>query len=102
MVDERETKIQITEADLHPHLRDRMSQRGVTQAEVEQTLNEGWKATDAKPGTLGKTKVFSYGGAEWEGGFYLEKEVTVYYKRTGEEMVLLTVKARYGQAFPRR
>jgi hypothetical protein len=37
-----------------------------------------------------------------EGHFYPEKEVTVYYKVTGEGMVLLTVKARYGAAFPRR
>jgi hypothetical protein len=79
-----------------------MSQRGVTRAEIEQTLNRGWRATDAKPGTLGKTMVFSYDRAEWEGDFYQEKEVTVYYKRAEGEIVLLTVKARYGQEFPRR
>ena len=78
-----------------------MQQRGVTQEEIERTLNEGWEATDAKPGTFGKSMVFAY-GAEWEGEFYPEKEVTVYYKRTDEGIVLLTVKARYGQGFPRR
>lgn len=31
--------------------------------------------------------------------FYREKEVTVYYKVIGEAVVLLTVKARYGQSF---
>jgi hypothetical protein len=49
----------ITEADLHSHLRARMHQRGITREEIERVLNEGWKATDAKPGTLGKVMVFS-------------------------------------------
>ena len=78
-----------------------MRQRGVTQEEIEQTLNEGWRATDAKPGTLGKTIVFPY-EQEWEGKFYLEKEVTVYYKKADDDIILLTVKARYGLGFPRR
>ncbi len=69
--------------------------------EIEQTLNEGWEATDAKPGTSGKSLVFPY-ETDWEGQFYQEKEVTVYYKVIGEEIILLTVKARYGQGFPRR
>jgi hypothetical protein len=79
-----------------------MEQRGVTQEEIEQTLNEGRQAADAKPGTWGKVKVFPY-QAEWEGQFYEEKEVTVYYKVSEEEgIILLTVKARYGEDFPRR
>jgi len=93
-------EFRITQADLHPHLRARMYQRGVTRDEIERTLNEGWGATDAKPGMLGKMMVFPY-EAEWEGQFYREKEVTVYYKVTDEGFVLLTVKARYGQGFPR-
>ena len=43
--------IEISEADLHPHLKARMSQRGITIEEIERVLNEGWEATDAKPGT---------------------------------------------------
>jgi hypothetical protein len=91
----------VTEADLHPHLLARMRQRGVTLEDIELTLREGWQAADARIGTLGKTMVFAY-EAEWEGEFYLETEVTVYYRRTEEGIVLLTVKARYGQGFPRR
>ena len=93
-------RIRITQADLHPHLWARMHQRGITLEEIEQTLNEGWEATDAKPGTLGRVMVFRY-EAEWEGQFYQEKEVTVYYKVTDEGLILLTAKARYGQGFPR-
>jgi hypothetical protein len=92
---------QITPADLHPHLRARMRQRGITSEEIEQTLNNGWEATDAKPGTLGKVLVLPY-AAQWEGQFYPEKEVNVYYKMIDEGLVLLTAKARYGQGFPRR
>jgi len=90
----------ITQSDVHPHLQARMHQRGVTREEIERALSEGWEATDAKPDTSGKVKVFPY-EAEWEGQFYQEKEVTVYYKVTDEGLVLLTVKARYGQGFRR-
>jgi len=55
---------------------------------------------DAKPGTEGRVLVLSY-AADWEGRFYEEKEVTVYYKMTVSGYVVLTVKARYGQGFPR-
>jgi len=97
----RRQRIHVTEADLHPHLRARMHQRGITREEIERTLNEGWEASDAKPGTLGKVFVFPY-RMEWEGQFYEEKEVTVYYKLTPEGTILLTAIARYGKGFPRR
>ncbi len=53
-----------------------MSQRGVTLEEVQETLESGTDASDAKPGTAGRTLVFSY-AAEWEGRFFESKEVTV-------------------------
>ena len=92
--------VQITEEDLHDHLRARMSQRGVTEEEIQRTLNEGWEAADAKRGTLGKVMVFPY-QQEWEGRWYEEKEVTVYYKVVEESLMLITAKARYGKDFPR-
>ena len=97
-LDQGKKKFRITEAALHSHLHARMQQRGITREEVERTLNEGWEAMDAKPGTSGKSLVLLY-EAEWEGQFYPEKEVTVYYKMVAERIVLLTVKARYGQDF---
>ena len=87
--------IQVKDEDLHSHLRARMLQRGVSLEEIEIALNQGWEATDAKPGTQGKVFIFPY-RAEWEGQLYEEKEVTVYYKVHRAEMLLLTVKARYG------
>ncbi len=90
----------ISESDLHPHLRARMEQRGVTLKELQHTLDEGWSATGTRPGTFGKTFVFSY-AREWESSFYAEKEVTVYYKTIKTGIVVLTVKARYGEGFAR-
>ncbi len=90
--------IEIVDADIHPHLRARMNQRGVHLEEIQRVMNDGWPTTDSKQGTSGKAFIFNY-AAEWEGQFYPEKEVTVYYKVIDEEIVLLTVKARYGQGF---
>ncbi len=90
----------ITQSDLHPHLKARMEQRGVTLDEIQRALDEGWIASDARIGTVGRTLVFPY-AQEWEGAFYSEKEVTVYYKIVEGGIILLTVKARYGSGFPR-
>jgi hypothetical protein len=75
-----------------------MEQRGVTEEEVRETLNQGWEASDAKPGTKGRTQVFPY-GRMWEGTHYDEKEVKIYFKIVGDELILLTVLARYGTDF---
>lgn len=79
-----------------------MNQRGVTFEEIRQVMTEGEEAVESKPGTLGKVLVFPY-DAEWEGRYYQEKEVTVYYKNIeGHGIIMLTVMARYGQKFSRR
>ena len=52
----------------------------------------------SKPGTIGKVFVFQY-NEMWEGKFFEEKEVSVYYKMVNDTMMLLTVKARYGKGF---
>jgi hypothetical protein len=94
-------KIKIRDSDLHPHLIARMHQRGITKEEIVRTLNEGWEAEDTKSGTFGKIYVFSYRNY-WEGKYFEEKEVTVYFKYVNNELILLTVKGRYGNNFPRK
>jgi hypothetical protein len=91
-------KIKLSDADIHLHLRARMLQRGVTKEEIEQTLEKGKDAKDAKLGTHGKVLVFLY-NKYWEDKFYKQKEVTVYYKLIGDETMILTAKARYGECF---
>lgn len=93
--------MRVIEEDLHPHLKARMQQPGVTRAEIERALNEGWDVTDAKSGTLGKAMVFPY-HAVWEGKFYNEKEVTVYYKKLQAHHTLLTVKSEIRQELRKR
>jgi len=88
--------IKINESDIHPHIKARMLQRGISIIEIEETINKGWDADDAKEGTIGKVFVFPY-KEEWEGKFFEEKEVTVYYKYKAERLVLLSAKARYGK-----
>jgi len=90
----------LTADHFHSHVRRRMEQRGVTEEEVRETINAGWEASDAKPGTDGRTLVFSY-DETWEGTHYDEKEVTVYFKIEEDGLILLTVLARYGSDFPR-
>ena len=90
--------IKIDDTDFHSHLKSRMLQRGVTKEEVEKTIKDGWKAEDAKTGTEGKVFVFPYNG-EWEGKYFAEKEVTVYYKIVKGKILPLTVKSRYGGKF---
>ena len=77
-----------------------MIERGVTLDEINATLKDGWLAKDSKQGTYGKVWVFAY-GREWIGRVFAEKEVSVYYKLEGDNLIVLTVKARYGDNFER-
>jgi len=91
-------KTKLDNSDFHFHVKARMLQRGVTKEEIEKTLSDGWEADDSKPGTFGKVSVLSY-KKHWEGEYFAEKEVRVYYKFVNDEFVILTVKARYGKDF---
>jgi hypothetical protein len=75
-----------------------MLQRGVTKEEIEEALAKGKEAKDTKPGTYGKVLAFPYNDY-WEEQVYAQKEVTVYYKLAGDKIIVLTVKARYGEHF---
>jgi hypothetical protein len=90
--------VKIKKSDLHPHIKARMLQRGISIEEIEETINQGWIADDAQKGTYGRVFIFPY-NEEWEGKFFEEKEVTVYYKYRDEKLILLTAKARYGKKF---
>jgi hypothetical protein len=72
----------IEDGDFHDHLKARMAERGITRNEIQEVLNNGWDAPDAKPGTFGKVPVLGYNKV-WQGPVYEEKEVRVYYKSAG-------------------
>jgi hypothetical protein len=63
---------QLTEGDIHHHLRVRMEMRGLSLGDLNLTLANGWPASDAVPGTEGRTWVLEF-EATWEGRFYREK-----------------------------
>ena len=69
-------RVHLTGDDLHPHIAQRMLRRGVDLPSLEETMNDGWPASDAAGGTVARTLVFDYQRA-WEGRFYQEQEVTV-------------------------
>ena len=87
------------EIDFHHHLLARMNQRGVARDEVLETLERGRPGLARQPAEA-RVRVFAY-GAEWKGHVYAQKEVTVYFKRSEGELIVLSVIARYGTGFPR-
>jgi len=84
--------------DIHPHLKSRMKQRGITLEEIQITLNYGLPAKNVKEGTYGKVYIFEY-NSYWEGKYYEQKEVKVYYKFKDDKIIILTAIARYGKDF---
>lgn len=55
----------LTAEHFHSHLRRRMEQRGITEEEVRETVRRGWDSGYAKPGTHGRTLVFTH-DARWK------------------------------------
>lgn len=86
--------------DFSEHFRTRMARRGATPQEVEETLAHGWPCGDARPGAECRVAVFRF-EADWEGRWFAEKELTVYFKYDGDQFIFVTLKTRYGAGFPR-
>ncbi len=61
---------------LHPHARDRLAERGATEAEVVATV-EGGESFPAKFGRTGFRRNFAYNGL-WRGRTYATKQVEAY------------------------
>ncbi len=79
---------------IHPHAKARLSERGVSETEVLQTLEEGVK-TPTKFGRLSFKYTFDF-NAHWQDKFYSYKEVEVIAVQTGpDELLAITTIARY-------
>ena len=78
---------------LHPHARERMEERGVTEEEVDMTIWRGEKFA-AKYGRAGFRRNFGYDGT-WRGKAYRVKQVEVYAEEGDSEWLVMTVIARY-------
>ena len=77
----------------HPHARQRMVERGATEAEVRATINSG-ERFPAKFGRTGFRRNFAFGRV-WHGTLYANKQVEVYAVLEGTDWLVITVITRY-------
>jgi adenylate cyclase class IV len=77
----------------HPHARERLTERGVTQEEVEATVEEG-EEFPARFGRTGFRRNFSF-DKEWRRRYYRTKQVEVYAVREDDDWLVITVITRY-------
>lgn len=77
------------------HARVQISERGVSESEVAETLQLG-ELVDARLPRIGRRRVFTE-GYERGNQIYPHKEVTVIYVEEGISTVIITVFARYGR-----
>jgi hypothetical protein len=79
--------------DIHPHARERLAERGATEAEVIATV-EGGEQFSAKFGRSGFRRNFTFDAA-WRGRRYGSKQVEAYAVRQGDDWLVITVIVKY-------
>ena len=79
--------------DIHAHARERLAERGATEAEVIATL-EGGEQFSAKFGRTGFRRNFAFDG-EWRGRRYGSKQVEAYAVKQGDDWLVITVIVKY-------
>ena len=77
---------------LHPHAKDRLAERGATEAEVVAAVREG-ERFPAKYGRAGFRHKFAF-DAEWRGLMYATKQVEAYAVEE-EGWLVITVLVKY-------
>ena len=78
---------------LHPHDRERVQDRGATEAEIQATVSQG-EQFPAKFGRTGFRRNFSF-AQEWRGRYYRTKQVEAYAVQEGADWLVITVITRY-------
>lgn len=78
---------------LHPHARERLSERGATEEEVRATVLGG-EAFPAKFGRNGFRRNFRFDSV-WRDRHYAIKQVEVFTVCEGEDWLVITVVTRY-------
>ena len=81
------------ELTIHPHARERMNERGVSETEVNQTLTDG-ERFPAKQGRTGFRRNFRF-DSRWRDRNYAIKQVEVYAVYEAPKWTVITVLARY-------
>ena len=78
---------------IHPHAKERMEERGATEAEVRATITEGEKFP-AKFGRAGFRRNFTFESSR-DGKFFRIKQVVVYGIHEQKDFIVITVVVRY-------
>ena len=78
---------------LHSHAKDRLVERGASEAEVISTIEAG-ETFPAKFGRTGFRRNFPFGQA-WRGKIFATKQVEVYAVRDGDDWLAISVVTRY-------
>ena len=77
----------------HPHARQRMVERGATDAEVSSAILEG-ERFEAKYGRAGFRRNFVF-ERQWHNRFYATKQIEAYAVHEGQDWLVITVIVRY-------
>jgi len=78
---------------IHPHARERMQERGVSEDEVLITVQTG-ERFPAKFGRIGFRRNFPFGGL-WRGKKYNTKQVEVFAVEEEENLIVITTIVKY-------
>jgi hypothetical protein len=78
---------------LHPHAKERLTERGATEVEVVATITDG-EQFPAKFGRVGFRRNFSFQN-EWRGQFYATRQVTAFAVPEADGWLVITVIIRY-------
>ena len=78
---------------LHPHARERLAERGATEAEILATI-DGGEQSPAKFGRVGFRQNFSH-QSHWRGKFYSTKQITAFAASVPDGWLVITLIVRY-------
>lgn len=78
---------------LHPHAKERLSERGATEEEIITAIEPG-ETFSAKFGRTGFRRNFAFGGL-WKGKVYATKQVEVYAVKEGDDWLAITFVTRF-------
>ena len=78
---------------LHPHAKERLSERGATEEEIITAIETG-ETFPAKFGRTGFRRNFAF-GEQWKGKIYATKQVEVYAVQEGEDWLAITFVTRF-------
>jgi hypothetical protein len=82
-----------TKVDIHPHARERMAERGATEAEVRTTVVSG-ERFPARFGRAGFRRNFPFDDT-WRGHEYRVKQVEAYAVQEADGWLVITVLVKY-------